>query len=426
MGICQGILFFSIPLLNYDTFILQVFVALSQLDFGSEVWERVLLKSLELLTDSNDEPLAVTIDFIFKAASQCQHLPEAVRVFQIIIIMIVSPVFPFFSFLFPLNTFNHVFPHLQVRSVRVRLKNLGAEVSPCVLDFLSKTVNSWGDVAETILRDIDCDDDFGDNCSTMPSGLFLFGENGPTSDSLHVMDEQAFRATRHFSDIYILIEMLSIPCIAVEAAQTFERAVARGTIVAQSIALVLERRLAQRLNFNPGFVAENFQHTDVVVEGEQLIVQRDDFTCVLGLAETLALSRDIRVREFVKILYTILLKWYPDESYRGRMLKRLVDRATSTTESSRGVDLDLEILVILVCEEQEIIRPVLSMLREVAELANVDRAALWHQLCASEDEIIRIRDERKAEISNMVREKAVFSQKLAESEAAGNRLKVLV
>lgn len=364
-----------------------VFVALSQLDFGSEVWERVLLKSLELLTDSNDEPLAVTIDFIFKAASQCQHLPEAVR------------------------------------SVRVRLKNLGAEVSPCVLDFLSKTVNSWGDVAETILRDIDCDDDFGDNCSTMPSGLFLFGENGPTSDSLHVMDEQAFCATRHFSDIYILIEMLSIPCIAVEAAQTFERAVARGTIVAQSIALVLERRLAQRLNFNPGFVAENFQHTDVVVEGEQLIVQRDDFTCVLGLAETLALSRDIRVREFVKILYTILLKWYPDESYRGRMLKRLIDRATSTTESSRGVDLDLEILVILVCEEQEIIRPVLSMLREVAELANVDRAALWHQLCASEDEIIRIRDERKAEISNMVREKAVFSQKLAESEAAGNRLK---
>lgn len=302
-------------------------------------------------------------------------------------------------------------------------------MSPCVLDFLSKTVNSWGDVAETILRDIDCDDDFGDNCSTMPSGLFLFGENGPTSDRLHVVDEQAFRASCHFSDIYILIEMLSIPCIAVEAAQTFERAVARGTIVAQSIALVLERRLAQRLNFNTGFVAENFQHPDVVVEGEaaeQLIVQRDDFTCVLGLAETLALSRDPCVREFVKILYTILLKWYPDESYRSRMLKRLVDRATSTTESSRGVDLDLEILVILVCEEQEIIRPVLNMLREVAELANVDRAALWHQLCASEDEIIRIRDERKAEMSNMVREKAVISQKLTESEAASNRLKVLI
>ncbi|KAK3211933.1 hypothetical protein Dsin_016639 [Dipteronia sinensis] len=368
---------------------ISVFGALSQLECGSEVWERVLLQSLELLTDSNDEPLAATIDFIFKAASQCQHLPEAVR------------------------------------SVRVRLKNLGAEVSPCVLDFLSKTVNSWGDVAETILRDIDCDDDFGDNCSTMPCGLFLFGENGPSSERLHAMDEQAFRASCHFSDIYILIEMLSIPCLAVEAAQTFERAVVRGTIVAQSVAMVLERRLAQRLNLNARFVAENFQHVDVA-EGEaseQLRVQRDDFSYVLGLAESLALSRDLRVRGFVKMLYTILLKWYPDESCRGRMLKRLIDRATSSTESSREVDLDLETLVLLVCEEQEIVRPVLSMMREVAELANVDRAALWHQLCASEDEIIRMREERKTETANMAREKAVISQKLSESEATNSRLK---
>ena len=60
-------------------FIFQVFGALSQLECGSEVWERVLFQSFELLTDSNDEPLAATIDFLFKAASQCQHLPEAVR-----------------------------------------------------------------------------------------------------------------------------------------------------------------------------------------------------------------------------------------------------------------------------------------------------------------------------------------------------------
>ncbi|KAH7841779.1 hypothetical protein Vadar_034275 [Vaccinium darrowii] len=46
---------------------------------------------------SNDEPLAATIDFIFKAALQCQHLPEAVR------------------------------------SIRVRLKDLGFEVFPCSL-----------------------------------------------------------------------------------------------------------------------------------------------------------------------------------------------------------------------------------------------------------------------------------------------------
>lgn len=296
-------------------------------------------------------------------------------------------------------------------------------MSSCVLDFLSKTVNSWGDVAETILRDIDCDDD----CSTLPCGLFLFGENGPTTEKLHMVDERAFHASRHFSDIYVLIEMLSIPCLAVEASQTFERAVARGAIVAQSVAMVLERRLAQRLNFNGRFVTENFQHTDVAIEGEaseQLRVQRDDFAVVLGLAETLALSRDLCVKGFVKMLYTILFKWYADESYRGRMLKRLVDRATSTTDNSRDVDLDLDILVILVCEDQEIVKPVLSMMREVAELANVDRAALWHQLCTSEDEMIRMRDERKAEISNMAREKAILSQKLSESETTNNRLKV--
>ncbi|GKV03246.1 hypothetical protein SLEP1_g15584 [Rubroshorea leprosula] len=367
-----------------------VFGALSQLECDSEVWERILFQSVELLTDTNDEPLAATIDFLFKAATQCQHLPEAVR------------------------------------SVRVRLKDLGMEVSPCVLDFLSKTVNSWGDVAETILRDIDCDDDFSNNCSPTPCGFFMFGENGGNSERLHMVEEQAFHAGRHFSDIYILIEMLSLPCLAVEASQTFERAVARGSILAQSVAMVLERRLAQRLNLNARYVAESFQYGDSSAEGEaneQLRGQRDDFSSVLGLAEMLALSTDLHVRGFVKMLYTILFKWYADESYRGRMLKRLVDRATSATENSREVDIDLDILVILVSEEREIVRPVLSMMREVAELANVDRAALWHQLCASEDEIIRMREEQKSEITNLGREKSVLSQKLSDLEAANNRLR---
>ncbi|TKY74745.1 MATH domain and coiled-coil domain-containing protein [Spatholobus suberectus] len=367
-----------------------VFGALSQLECGSEVWERILFQSFELLTDSNDEPLASTIDFIFKAASQCQHLPEAVR------------------------------------SVRVRLKNLGLEVSPCVLDFLSKTINSWGDVAETILRDIDCDDDYGDSCSALPCGIFLFGEHGTAPSGLHVIDEQAYHASRHFSDIYILFEMLSIPCLVAEASQTFERAVARGAINAQSVALVLQSRLSQRLNSNDGYASENFQHSDGATEAdacEQLGVQRDDYTSVLGLAENLALSRDPCMKEFVKLLYMIMFRWFANESYRGRMLKRLVDRATSNTDNGREVDFDLDILVTLVCEEQEFIRPVLSMMREVAELANVDRAALWHQLCASEDEIIRVREESKTEISNMAKEKAIISQKLSESEAANNRLK---
>ncbi|KAK2392103.1 TRAF family protein [Trifolium repens] len=364
-----------------------VFGALSQLECGSEVWERILFQSFALLTDSNDEPLVATIDFIFKAASQCQHLPEAVR------------------------------------AVRVRLKNLGLDVSPFVLDFLSKTINSWGDVAETILRDIDCDEDYGESCTALPCGIFLFGEHSAAATGLHMIDEQAFRASRHFSDIYILLEMLSIPCLAVEASQTFERAVARGAIGAQSVALVLESLLSQRLNNNAR--TENFQHLDGATEEDacEQLVQRDDFTSILGLAETLALSRDLCVQEFVKLLYVIIFRWYANESYRGRMLKRLVDRATSTTDNGRGVDFDLDILVTLVCEEQEYIRPVLSMIRGVAELANVDRAALWHQLCASENEIIRVREECKTEISNMAKEKATLSQKLSESEATNSRLK---
>lgn len=63
---------------SYLVLIPQVFGALSQLECSSDVWERVLSQSFELLADSNDEPLAVTIDFIFKAALHCQHLPEAV------------------------------------------------------------------------------------------------------------------------------------------------------------------------------------------------------------------------------------------------------------------------------------------------------------------------------------------------------------
>ncbi|KAF3683562.1 putative calcium uptake protein 1, mitochondrial-like [Capsicum annuum] len=366
-----------------------VFGALGQLECSSDVWERVLLQSFDLLEHSVDEPLAATVDFIFKAALHCQHLPEAVR------------------------------------AVRIRLKKLGNEVSPCVLDYLSRTVNSCADVAEAILRDIDCENGSGDNCSAVPCGIFLFGESCHTSERPPEVIEQAFLSTHHFSDIYILIDLLSIPCLAIEASQTFERTVARGAIVAQSVAMVLERRFARRLNLTSQYV-ENFPHIDVIVEGEtieQLTAQRDDFTSILGLAETLALSRDPRVKGFVKLLYTILFKWFADESYRLRILKRLVDRATSSRESACEIDLDLEILIILICEEQEIVRPVLSMMKEVAELSNVDRAALWHQLCSIEDEVIRIREERKVENASMAKEKSIMSQKLNESEATNNRLK---
>ncbi|KAL2936183.1 hypothetical protein RDABS01_033930 [Bienertia sinuspersici] len=369
---------------------LPVFGALSQLECSSEVWERVLFESFALLANSNNELLAATINFILKAATHCQRLPEAVR------------------------------------SFRVRLKQLGPEISPCVLDFLTRTVHSWADVSEAILRDIDSDDDCGVNCSPLPNGVFFFGENGPPSEILSVMNERSFCGSHHFSDIYLLIEMLSIPCLAIDASQTFERAVSRGAIMAPSVAMVLERRHSQRDGYTAKFLAEALQHTDVAVEGEvgdQLSAAQDDFTTLLGLAETLVLSRDSRVKGFVKLLYTILFKWYADDTYRGRMLKRLVERATSSTESSRDEDFDMEVLVLLVCEEQEIVRPVLSMMREVADLANVDRAALWHQLCSNEDEIARLREEWKTDMSNLAKEKATISQKLNDSESANSRLK---
>ncbi|XP_076907715.1 uncharacterized protein LOC143564271 [Bidens hawaiensis] len=356
--------------------------ALIQLKCNSEVWERVLFQSFRLLEDLNDSSLAATADFIFKAALPCKRLPEAVR------------------------------------SVRTRLKHLGDEVPVCVLDFLSRTVASCTDVAEAILKDIENDDDYVEIAPSMPCGIYLFGENG---------GNQSFTApTANFSDIYMLLDMLSIPCLAAEASVTFEKIVSQGGILAASVAMVLERRLARRLNITSKFVTENHQHEDHV-EGEtveQLRVHRDDLTSVLGLVETLGLSRDSGVIGFVKMLYAILFKWYADEPYRLRILKRLVDRAMSSTDTSREVDIDLEILVFLVSEEQEFVRPVLSMMQEVADLVNVDRAALWHQLCASEDEVIRIREETKAEVCNMAKEKAILVQKLSDAEATNARLKI--
>ncbi|KAF9625012.1 hypothetical protein IFM89_017061 [Coptis chinensis] len=369
---------------------LPVLGALSQLEFGSEVWERVLFQALNLLTDSNQKAVAAALGFIFKAASQCQRLPQAVTV------------------------------------VRSRLKSLGAEVSACVLDVLSKTVNTWADVAEVILRDIACDFELGDSCLEAPTGLFLHNDNDTIVENLHMVDEQVLRASYHFSDIYVLIEMLSIPCIAVEAAQAFERGVSQGAIMDQWVATVLERRHSQKLSISSRSVADSSKHKNLVGEGmysDSLPVLNADFTPLLGLTETLALSRHPRVQGLVKMLYSLLFRIYTDEGYRVRMLKGLVDRATSSTDNCRVADLDLDILVFLVCEEEGIARPALSMMREVAELSNVDRAALWHQLCASEDENIRIREERRVELCNMVEEKDILSQRLSESEANTNRLK---
>ncbi|CAN8284245.1 unnamed protein product [Cochlearia groenlandica] len=367
-----------------------VYNALSQLECDNEVWEHVLLQSFDLLSDSNEESLVATIHFIFKTASQCQHLPEAVR------------------------------------SVRERLKSLGADVSVSVLEYLSKTVHSWADIAEMILRDINCDDSLGGNFATLPCGPFLIGENETASEMADLMDEHEFYANRQFFDVYILLEMLSISCLAVEASQTFERAVARGAIVAQSVTMVLEKRCIQSPNLNVTSGDASFKHQDPVLEGEASEQQATggvDFRTILNLAETLAHSKDLQVRGFVRMLYTILFKSFPDQPFRVQILRRLVDKFTSPTSSSHDFDIELEILAILIFQEQEVARPVLAMLKKVVEHANIDRAALWHQLRANKEEILRLKEEKKTEIQTLTKEKTGITQKLNESEAANTRLK---
>lgn len=368
---------------------LQALGALSQLEFGSEIWERVLLQAFELLTESIDEPLVAAISFVFKAASQCHHLPQAVR------------------------------------SVRSKLKSMRAEVPQCVLDVLRNIIHTWGDVAKAILRDIDSDCELDENCMTAPCGIFSYGVNGLSADEMPVGQEQVVDSCHHLSDVYILVEMLSIPGLFVDVSQVFERAVVRGAIGLRSVAMVLERRHSRSSAGKSRPILEDSQNIRDLVDGENepLSIQDDDFTSIISLGEVLSLSRDTRVQDFVRMLYAIMFKIYSEEQYRVRMLKVLVDRATSSSDNCRVADIDMDVLAFLVREEDGIARPVLNMMREVTELAQVDRATLWHQLCAIEDENIRSREERQSELSNFAREKTGLTQRLSESEASTSRLK---
>ena len=43
-------------------------------------------------------------------------------------------------------------------------------------------------------------------------------------------------------------------------------------------------------------------------------------------------------------------------------------------------------------------RPVLAILKKAVEHANIDRAALWHQLHANKEELVRLKEEKKTGI----------------------------
>ncbi|KAL4181746.1 hypothetical protein AMTRI_Chr12g272620 [Amborella trichopoda] len=367
--------------------LLPVLSSLSQLELSKEMWEQVLFQSFKLLTSFNDEPLAATITFVFKAASKCQLLPHAVR------------------------------------AIRARLRSLGLGVSPSVLTVLRKAATTQPDTAEAFLRDIGSESDRFAKDLTTQSGL-SDGEYGFGTQRLH--DDMGLCC--HVADVDILIEMLSIPSLVIEASQVCERAIAKGVFDDQTMLLVLERRHSIRLMMMSSRRLESTtqdKETGISdgAKSQPLWEEDDDFAPVLGLAEALAPSRDSRVMCFVRGLYGIMFRLYSDEGCRERLLRGLVERAASSANSCQDVDLDMEILVYLVRENEMTARTVLNMMREVAELASADRASLWHQLCATEEEIIRAREEMRTELSNLLKDKVSLTQRLNESEVLNTRLK---
>ncbi|KAK1292495.1 hypothetical protein QJS10_CPB17g02403 [Acorus calamus] len=365
---------------------LPVLDALNQLEFGSELWERILVQALMFLTDLNDEPLAAALGFVFKAASQCCHLPQAIR------------------------------------AIRVRLKSLGTEVSPCVLDVLVKTVSTREDVAEAFLRDIDSDSQM-DACGfTTHCGSFRYLENGLSSEGVHVGDEQVFSGGCQVSDVYILIDMLYIPCLFVEASQVFERAVSRGAIGVELVALALQRRHAQRLKRKSGPVTDDPQNKQVVVNDKtlSLTIPEDDFAIILTLAEELSPSRDPRVQGFVRTLYSLLFKMYDEGNYRGRLLKALVDRATRRKAKE---------LSNFAREKAALSQRLTDFEATTSHLkAEMDRFAqekkeLSEQLLEFENQLEWLRLEKDDEIAKISTEKFVLQDRLHDAEAQISQLK---
>lgn len=371
---------------------LPVLGALSQLEIGNEVWEQVLCEGLGMLLVYDDESLTAVISTIFKAASGCQQVPQAAG------------------------------------AVRGRLKKLGAGVSPQILDCLRNIVASQADVAEALLRDIDSDGEKGENDFTEPTSIDVVADNDSrgAAGKLQLTAEHVANACWRLADVYILVELLLVPSLREKAQHVFERAIARGAFGERSIAMFIERRHSQRpiidfrCNVSDNQSSQAFS-TDSSVQ--PLPEEDEDFPAVLGLAEVLMLSRDTRVREFVSTLYAVMFKVYQNEGYRDRMLRGLVECASRNTNGHHEMDLGMDILAFLLREEEGTARPVLSMMHEAAQLANVDRAAMWQRLCVSEEELIRVREDRQDEIANISKENVLLSQRLADAAMAQAHLK---
>ncbi|KAJ3679504.1 hypothetical protein LUZ60_017515 [Juncus effusus] len=334
----------------------QIFGALSQLEFGSEIWENVLNQAIKLLEISSDESLVAAIGCTLNSASHCHLLSSAAR------------------------------------AIRLKLKKLGTEAPHCVLDFLCKTIHTWSDVARAFLSEIDADQDlFSDESSS--------GSNGSESEP------------EVFSDAYLLLEMLQVPTLFMDVTQVLERGLALGARWTHPVAFALERRRSQ--------------------EDPEMVLQKKDFTAVMALCEVMAISSESKVLEFVCTLYMILFRVYPDNDYRFRLIKTLILRATNSgrctsspsPEPSGTPDVEMDALLSLIREDQATAGPVLRMMREAAEVAQADRAALWHQVCRAEDENVRLREERDGERERFDEERDGLRRRLEEGEASTSSLK---
>ncbi|XP_073389362.1 uncharacterized protein [Physcomitrium patens] len=377
----------------------QMLGALGELEVNSDIWEQVLQQGLDVLPDLVDEPLAVVTRLVLKAASKSQQLGRAVA------------------------------------AVRRSLKELGPTVSPRVLDVVRSSASSNLDVAEALLRDIDgdCDQSEMEMTSAGMNTVFRDNRDGAGASQLQAAAEKVAACCWRVADVDFLVEMLTVPTLRVEAQRVFERALARGAFGEQSVVMVLERRRSQRVivGGRVGGSAAASHAEDSLMPGtpgggvEQLPRGEEDgdFAAVLELAKSLALSGDVRVREFVSTMYAVMFKVYGDEGYHERMLRGLVERATSSSSGLHKVELGTDILSFLVREEEGAAGPVLGMVCKAVEAANGERNALWQQVRAREEETLRARNERQVELGRVSREKSVLSQRLEDADVAQGRLK---
>ncbi|XVF48034.1 hypothetical protein PTKIN_Ptkin03bG0158100 [Pterospermum kingtungense] len=359
---------------------LPVLEAVCQLQIGIDVWECAFFQASEVVGDLNGEALGAAIKLLFKAASKCQQISQAVSV------------------------------------VHQRLRSLGDEVSPYVLAILRKTLNSSSDLAVTMLRKIGCvfsPVHLANGIRPKP-----FGENGLATKHLRAGDH-------HFSDIFMLLEMLTIPPIATETTQVFEKGIANGFITYHLVEMVLERYASILGVTVDSSEKHQFGNTEMAGKGSMgslhSLYPEEVFTLVFGLADKLLQSRNCQIHGFLRNFYSILFRLFDNENYHKKMLRRLVEYAMGAANNCSETSLD--ILVFLVHKEFEVSRLVLSMIRDDFQLANSELSALQRQLRVRENECSLAKVELQAEVSKMSIEKSTLLERLHKSEAATLRCK---